>query len=130
MRRIKFSLIKMIQRHQEVFKKYKNSVVEVMKAIVSKYKLKHQKSNIFFYIRFCTLHIFLFFLLFIYSLYTVHILFIFSHKFFSTRISIYLYIFMFVCTFMYFYRHIKIIDTSIYLLFLYIFLCFVYLCLC
>ena len=33
MRRIKFSLIKMIQRHQEVFKKYKNSVEEVMKAI-------------------------------------------------------------------------------------------------
>ena len=33
MRRIKLSLIKLIQRHQEVFKKYKISVEEVMKAI-------------------------------------------------------------------------------------------------
>ena len=33
MRGIKSSLIKMIQRHQEVFKKYKISVEEVMKAI-------------------------------------------------------------------------------------------------
>ena len=33
MRGIKSSLIKMIKRHQEVFKKYKISVEEVMKAI-------------------------------------------------------------------------------------------------
>ena len=33
LRRIKFSLIKMIQRHQEVFIKYNKSVEEVMQAI-------------------------------------------------------------------------------------------------
>ena len=33
MRRIKFSLIKMIQRHQEVFIKYNKSIEEVMQAI-------------------------------------------------------------------------------------------------
>ena len=33
MRRIKFSLIKMIQQHQEVFIKYNKSIVEVMQAI-------------------------------------------------------------------------------------------------
>ena len=32
MRRIKFSLIKMIQRHQEVFIKYNKSIEEVMQA--------------------------------------------------------------------------------------------------
>ena len=33
MRRIKFSLIKMIQRQQEVFIKYNKSIEEVMQAI-------------------------------------------------------------------------------------------------
>ena len=33
MRRIKFSLIKMIQRHREVFIKYNKSIEEVMQAI-------------------------------------------------------------------------------------------------
>ena len=33
MRRIKFSLIKMIQRHQEVFVKYSKLIEEVMQAI-------------------------------------------------------------------------------------------------
>ena len=33
MRRIKFSLIKMIQRHQEVFTKYNKSIEKVMQAI-------------------------------------------------------------------------------------------------
>ena len=33
MRRIKLSLIKMIQRHQEVFSKYKKSIEKVMEAV-------------------------------------------------------------------------------------------------
>ena len=47
MRRIKFSLMKMIQRHQELYIKYKKLVEEVMQAIVSKYKLIHQNLTYF-----------------------------------------------------------------------------------
>ena len=33
MRRIKFSLIKMIQRHQEIFMNYNKSIEDVMQAV-------------------------------------------------------------------------------------------------
>ena len=64
-RRIKFSLIKMIQRHQEIFIQYNKSIEE------------HQISNIFYYVHF--LHIVYIFIipvlltLFIYVLYTLYI---------------------------------------------------------
>ena len=79
MRRIKFSLTKMIQRHNEFFIKYNKSIEEVMQAV--KYKLKRQKSNIFFYIHF--LHIVHMFILSVFLklfIYTFYILFIFLHK--------------------------------------------------
>ena len=40
MKRIKFSLIKMIQRHQEVFSKYNKLIEEVMQAIGFLVKIK------------------------------------------------------------------------------------------
>ena len=93
MRKIKFSLIKIIQRHQKVLIKYSKSTEEVMQAIGFYIQSKTSKSNIFFYIHFLqTLHSFPLF--FIYY-------FIISNKYFSTSISLYLYIFMFI--YIYFY---------------------------
>ena len=43
MRRIKFSLIKMIQWHQECFIKYKKSIEEVMQAIDFQIQIKTSK---------------------------------------------------------------------------------------
>ena len=124
MKRIKDSLVKMIQRHQEVFLKYKKSIEEVMKTI-SKYILEYQKSNTVFSIyTFYTLYIFLYSLFFIQSLYTFYVIFIFWHKHFSTYISIYLNISMFAYIYIYIYVYIYITRVSVF------FLCFVYFPLC
>ena len=48
MRRIKFSLIKMIQWHQEVSMKYNKSIEEVMQATGFLLQIKTSKSNILF----------------------------------------------------------------------------------
>ena len=103
MRRIKISLIKMTQRHLEVLIKYNKSIEQVMQVIGFKIQIKAPKSNIFFYIHFLHIYIFLHFLFFIYSF----IISICNFKylyilFYNFHICIFLHVYLYVSMFLYF----------------------------
>ena len=114
-------LTKMTQRHLEVLIKYNKSIEQVMQVIGFKIQIKAPKSNIFFYIHFLHIYIFLHFLFFIYSFIIsicnfkyLYILFYIFHI--CIFLHIYLYVSMFLC--FYIFIHFCFFIYSIFLIFL------------